>query len=157
VTGTSDAALGDVTLVTNAAEYSTIMGEVLRAVQGKENKLFKHADTGKQLLNAPAAPKAQESMHRFVSSIWEHRWWIDQLKPGDAVYGLGYLVNNVDLPNGRKAGSGNWEGLTGVTGIISPADDVAIHLFQQVYHVADQASRHAQDLLESEFYRLHRS
>jgi CubicO group peptidase (beta-lactamase class C family) len=50
VTAKADACFGDSTLVSNAREYSTIMGEALKATQGKPNKLFTKPETGKQLL-----------------------------------------------------------------------------------------------------------
>jgi CubicO group peptidase (beta-lactamase class C family) len=129
VSSTADAPFGDVTLVTCADEYARMLGEILRAIKGKPNKLLRNASTGKLLLEHQCNAKAFQGLHGFLKFNWAYREGIDDVKAGDHAFGLGYLVNLVDMPTGRRAGSGHWEGLTGPTGIVCPEDDVALHMF----------------------------
>jgi hypothetical protein len=90
------------------------MGEALKATQGKPNKLFTKAETGKQLLEQRYVPQARKSATAFIKENWSGRGdWVKQLDPDAFTFGLGHAINMVDLPTGRKAGSGSWEGYTG--------------------------------------------
>ena len=106
-------ALGDGSLNSSANDFSRIQLEVLRAVSGRPNVLFRIPETARLLAKDRMTPTAKDSLYNDIGPRWIQRPIAQDWTPGDWHFGLGYLVNKKDLSTGRKAGSMMWDGLFG--------------------------------------------
>ncbi|KAJ7066208.1 beta-lactamase [Mycena amicta] len=141
--------LGGVGLYGTQEDYLTILRHLLQLGAGRATTSSILSKSSVDLLFTPSLPESALLAVGATAQGLHPRLGIPD---GAAQFSLGLLVNTVDVPNKRRAGTGSWSGWANTSFFIDPASGVAVVVGTQLVPVPDAEFDKVSERLEKAVY-----
>ncbi|KAF7316252.1 Acyltransferase mlcH [Mycena indigotica] len=142
--------LGGVGLYGTQHDYLTLLRHLLQIHAGKASNPILSKSSVESLLS-PSLPDSALVAMGGMAQMMQSELNVPQ---GKAQFSLGMLVNTVDIPGHRRAGSGCWFGWANTMYMVDPTSGIAMVFGTQLVSIVDAEFQKASERLEKAVYQL---